>query len=198
MEFASRLRWIGIVAVFLLALILVGWGMYSIARSVFNANSDSSTTQSISDEDIFSVESAGEVVFRIEGPVVAADEHRSVKITVRPSTVTMTVFKNYGQEAIGTEGSLNSNASYRAFLSALAKEDVLSRQKGTDRDDDFAEEGFCATGRTYILELDNDVRRWSTSCSRDDGTVGFDMTAVLRLFERQVPEYRELIRGTGL
>ena len=198
MEFASRLRWIGIVFVFILSLILLGWGMYAIARNVFDANTDSSTTQSVTEEDIYSVESAGEVVFKIEGPTVAADEHRSAKITIRPNTVTMTVFKNYGQEAIETKGYLNSDASYSAFLSAIAQANVLAREKGTDMDDDYAEDGVCATGRTYILELDNDIRRWSTSCSRDHGTAGFSMGAVQRLFERQVPDYRDLTRGTGL
>jgi hypothetical protein len=198
MELASRLRWVIIIIVFLIVLILLGWGMYSIARSIFVANSDSSTTEMVSEEDIFSVESAGEVNFTVDGPVVAADEHRSVKITVRPSTVTITVFKNYGTEAIDTKGYLNSNAAYREFLSALAQENVLLREKGTDEDDDYAEDGVCSTGRTYILELDNDIRRWSTSCRGDLGTAGFNMTAVRRLFEKQVPDYREITRGTGL
>lgn len=198
MELASRLRWAAITLVFIVVLILLGWGLYAIARNVFVSNGDSSTTQSVSDDDIFSVESAGEVTFTVEGPVVAADEHRSTKITVRPSTVTMTVFKDYGTEAIDTKGYLNSNAAYREFLSALAQENVLLRERGTDIDDDFAEDGVCATGRTFILELDNDIRRWSTSCSRDEGTAGFSMSAVERLFERQVPDHRELTRGTGL
>lgn len=198
MEFASRLRWIGIVFAFLLVLVLLGWGMYSIARGIFNSNSDSADVSIVSQDDIYSVESAGEVTFQIDGPVVAADEHRSAIITVRPSTVTMTVYKNYGQEAIATKGYLNSNAAYREFLSALAQQDVVSREQGTDEDDDFAEEGVCATGKTYILELDTDIRRWDTSCRKDKGTAGFNMGAVQSLFKKQVPDYRELLRGTGL
>lgn len=200
MEFASRLRWILVSLVGVLAIVLIAWGLVSIARGVFAPRDDSAATtaESETDEPAYNVSTAGKARLIIDGPVVANEDQRSAVIEITPSAVNMTVYKSYGQIEVAKKSYVNTTASYRAFMSALENLDVTSRIEGTDSDTDTAEEGVCASGRRYIFELDDDLRRWSTSCSRKEGTAGFKMSEVRTLFQKQVPEYRELLRGTGL
>jgi hypothetical protein len=197
MEFASRLRWALVILTVVISLILVSWGMYSIARSLFNSESNDDTI-SIEQIDEYSVLSAGSVKYSVDGPVVANQEHDSYTIEVSQNVVSLKVFKSYGQTLVSEKSYKNTAPAYDNFLSALDNLNVTSRTKDTDTDDDYAEQGVCATGKRYIIELDNDVRRWSTSCSSKQGTAGVKMSSVRKLFQKQVPDYRDLVRGTGL
>lgn len=195
MEFASRLRWILVVTIFIIIVALLGWGLWSIASSIFRPE-----TTSVADngESSHVITSTSEAKFITDGRVVAREDHRYYEITVSSSTVTMKVFKGYGGETIAVKSYLNSAEAYNVFLSALDQMNVDARRTGTTSEDDYADQGVCPNGKRYIVELDNDVRRWATTCSRNDGTAGFSISPVRQLFQNQVPDYRELVRGTGL
>ena len=197
MELASRIRWIAVIAGGLLFLVLIGWALFAIAQSIFDSGSSNNISEVDSSQQI-TVETANAAFYSVDGPVVANSEHRSYTIEVNQNTVTMTVYSGYGANVIDQKSYLNTAESYETFLSALFNLDVTSRQRITDMSDDFAERGVCASGRRFIFELDNDLRRWSTSCSRDQGTAGFPMNNVASLFQNQVPDYRDLVSGTGL
>lgn len=193
MEFASRVRWIVIVAVFLIAIILIGWGLYSIARSLFNPLQQNGDSSQVESETISSVEQASTVRYIVDGPVVANKEHRSTEVTISRSVVSMKVYSQYGSKLVASKSYTNTDDAYEAFLAALEKLDVTDRVRGTDAEDDYNELGACAQGKRYILEIDTDIRRWSTSCRNVDGTAGFSMGAVRSLVEKQVPDFREIL-----
>lgn len=201
MEFASKLRWFLVITAFILFLILVGWGLYSIASSIFRSGVENSggsgsqqTTSSPEDTVLFSAQASIET----EGPVVAASEQFSYKIEVSSGVVSMRVYQAYGAKLFREKSYLNSPESYDAFLHALSTMNVTARREGSSPEDDFSETGICPTGRRYVFELDSSLRRWSTSCSAEQGTAGFSMGPVRSLFQRQVPDFSELVSGTGL
>lgn len=185
-----------ITAVFIIALILVGWGLFSIANNIFRGNdSDSSQLEPIND---FLVESTEVARFTVDGPVVANEKHRSYTIEVSKNLVVMKVYKSYGQVLLAEKSYTNTTAAYDAFLSALGNANTTALRKNASTEVDFADQGVCARGRKYIVELDGSVRRWSTSCGKKEGNAGFVMAPITELFRSQVPDARELTRGLGL
>lgn len=195
MELASRIRWILILIVGVLFLFLIGWGLFSIANNLFRGTGDRETAIT---EPAVDVASASTAIFTVEGPIVAAENHRSYTITVSQNVVNIKVLRNYGQNIVAERSYVNNAQSFESFLKALENLNVTARQRGTSADDDFKEIGVCPSGRRFIVELDNELRRWSTSCTAREGTAGFTMNQVRSLFDRQVPDLRELTRGTSL
>jgi len=198
MEFASRIRWILVVAVFAIALILVGWGLFSIASNLFK-RSDTNVTQLDPSTD-FLIESTKVAEYSVEGPIVANENHRSYTISVSENVVSMKTYRNYGQTLIEEKSYPNTTLAYKAFLSALGNANVTAVRQNTsiDADTTFEDKGVCATGRKYMVELDSSMRRWSTSCDSKQGNAGFTMGRVASLFQRQVPDFGKLSSGLGI
>lgn len=194
MEFISRLRWVIITLVLLFVLVFVGWGLSSIARSIFKGPSSSTSTT----PDDISIEDIETVKFTTDGPVVAGENHRSYTIQVSKAEVTMKVYANYGQKVLSMKSYPNTSLAYENFIASLRRNNALARASGTDTDDDYNEKGACSSGRRYILELGDSVRRWSTSCQAKQGTAAGSMSAIRTLFSKQVPDFRELTLGTNL
>jgi len=198
MEFASRLRWILVIAAGLIFLVLVGWGLFSIAKDVFNSSGSSSSPTSTGSSESFAVTDAKTARFTTQGPVVANQDYNSYTIEVSGNVVSMKVFKNYTLVLTKQVSYANNAEAYRTFLNAVEVQGVTDRKNNTDTEDDYEERGVCATGKRYIFELDSSIRRWSTSCDSKQGTANFSVSAVRSLFQKQVPEFSELVSGTGL
>lgn len=195
MEFASKIRWLLVIIVVVLLLVLIGWGLFSIASNIFRGVGGGDDITPVSS---YNVTSTATARFIVDGPVVANENHRSFEIEVAENVVSMTVYGSYGQRVIEEKSYRNTTESFDTFLSALENERVTDRFGDTDEEDDHEEIGVCPRGRRYIVELDSAVRRWSTSCRNSEGTAGFNMRSIRSLFEDQVPNYRDLVRGTGL
>ena len=197
MEFASKLKWILIIFILLFVLILVGWGLSAVARSVFNNSSDKDT--SIVEEPAeTSINGVSTVSYIVDGPVVASSLHRSYKIDVSSSVVRMRVFSDFGQKVISEKSYTNNETAYSNFVFSLERANATARFEGTDEEDDLAEQGVCPKGHRYILEIGDDIRRWTTSCDRTQGTAAGQMTTIRSLFIKQIPDFSTLIKDTGL
>ncbi len=194
MEMASRVRWILILFVTLLVIFFTGWGLYSVARRIFTSGNNSVETS----VNIYEVENTDEAKFISEGPVVSVEDHRSYEITVSQNVVMIKLLRGYGSAVITEKSYQNTESAYVTFLSALENLEVTNRNKDTDEEDDLNYAGVCPNGRTYVMNLDNEITRWSTSCARRQGTADFSMSAVKELFEKQIPDFRDVIRGTNL
>lgn len=196
MELASKMRWVIVVFVLLFVLILVGWGLSSVARNLLAGGGSSSveTTEFTGP----GVETASVVRYVVDGPIVASSEHRRYEIEVSENVVQMTLYSDYGQKAIAEKSYRNNSESFNTFLEALDKAGATARASGTSYEDDYNEKGACPTGLRYIIEVDDSVRRWTTSCDRKDGTAGGKMTTMRGLFSKQVPDFTDLLKGTVL
>jgi Na+-transporting methylmalonyl-CoA/oxaloacetate decarboxylase gamma subunit len=197
MEFASKLRWILVIFILLFVLIFVGWGLSAVARNVFN-RSDTATTETVEDTNVSQQEGVSVARYKVDGPVVASADHRSYSIEVTQNVVTMRVYSDYGQKILNEKSYLNNSDSYDAFIQSLEKADAAARYAGTDEDDDNADQGVCPEGRRYILEIGDDIRRWTTSCDRKQGTAAGKMTTLRTLFAKQIPDFEEMVKGTSL
>jgi Na+-transporting methylmalonyl-CoA/oxaloacetate decarboxylase gamma subunit len=194
MDFTSRLKWIIVAFVLLFVLVFVGWGLSAIARSIFNTGSSTPTVQ----VEGINVEDVDTVRFIVEGPIVASNDHHSYVIEATSNVVSMTVYSNYGHTVFRQKSYVNNAEAYDSLVQALEKANVTSRIKNTDTEDDFNEKGACPAGRRYIIELGDEERRWSTSCPTIKGTAGGNMITIRSLFNKQIPDYNDLVKDTAL
>lgn len=197
MEFASRLRWILVIAVSIIALLLVVWGLFTIASNLFRGDESQEDTVQI-DSDRSLVESTAVAFYKVEGPIVANENQRSYTIAVSANTVTMKTYSNFGKTLIGEISYQNTPVAYASFLSALANADVTALQRNASTEFTFEDQGVCATGRKFFVELDTNIFRWSTSCGTRTGNAGFKMSPVSTLFQRQVPDFNQMTNGLGI
>jgi Na+-transporting methylmalonyl-CoA/oxaloacetate decarboxylase gamma subunit len=196
MEFTSKLRWILVVFVLLFFLIFIGWGLSAIARSVFNRNSANQATVETTENT--SLEGIRVARYIVDGPVVASVDHRKYVIEVSPSVVMMRVYSDYGQKVVAEKSYSNNPEAFDAFMKSLEGANATARYANTDEDDDIADTGICPDGRRFIVELGNDIRRWTTSCDRKQGTAAGKMTTMRKLFAKQIPDFDALVKNTEL
>lgn len=199
MEFVSKLRWVIVILIILVVLAIAGWGLASIARNL--VGSDNDKTEVATDPTSLTEQSAtnASVVRYTEiGPIVSGAEHRSYTIEVTRSVVMMRVYSDYGQKVVAEKSYKNDERAFEYFVEALDKQRASARIKATTEADDFDDIGACPTGRVHIVEIDDTVRRWRASCNNVNGTAGGNMSAIRILFSGQVPDFKELIKGTDL
>ena len=143
--------------------------------------------------------SASAAQLEIDGPVVANQDHQSMKIEVDADTVTATVYKGYENSVERSQTFSNTQEAYEVFLRALQYDGFTLYNTNTPTD----ERGYCPQGNRYIMTFKNngsDVRRtWTTSCgSTIKGTYAGTLTPVTSLFKQQVPNYNTFTRGVNL
>ena len=198
MEFKSRIRWIVVIAVSIIVLILVTWGLFTIASNIFRGNDDEAGDIVQLDADSSTVQTTAVAAYRVTGPIVANEDQRSYTIVVSANTVTMKTFSNFDKTLIAEKSYANTPIAYESFLSALTNANVTALQRNASTEFTFEDQGVCAKGRKFFVELDASIFRWSTSCGNREGNAGFSMPPVSSLFQRQVPDFGELTRGLGL
>jgi Na+-transporting methylmalonyl-CoA/oxaloacetate decarboxylase gamma subunit len=196
MELASKMRWVLVVFVMLFVLIFIGWGLSAIARSVFNRGNGSQTA--VEQDEASDLEGVRVVTYIVDGPIVASSDHRRYEIEVSPNVVMMRLYSDYGQKVVTEKSYKNNSESYSAFISALEQANASARYVGTTESDDEADNGICPDGRRYIIELGTDIRRWTTSCDRKQGTAAGKMTTMRKLFAKQIPDFDDVVKGTVL
>lgn len=132
------------------------------------------------------------------GEINSQREHRQISVTVGRDSVVATILRGYNGEVLRQRRYANTEASYRAFLSALKTAQFTNTQ--TTLNSNWL--GACPTGMRYYFSLASSTERvvesWTTSCSRKEGTFSGDFSEVQRLFRNQVPDYSELTRGVDL
>lgn len=198
MEFASRLRWILVIAVTIIALILIVWGLFTIASNIFRGNGDDETNTIQIEEDRSTVQATAVAAYKVTGPIVANEDQRSYTIVVSANTVTMKTFGSFGKTLIAEKSYTNTPIAFESFLSALANANVTALQRNASTEFTFEDQGVCARGRKFFVELDTNIFRWSTSCGKNEGNAGFNMSPVSTLFQRQVPDFSTLTSGLRL
>ncbi|HUS25801.1 MAG TPA: hypothetical protein VMY99_00440 [Nevskiaceae bacterium] len=132
------------------------------------------------------------VQLTIDGPVVAEDLHRGVRITVGGSENRLEIYQGYQNNVIQSKTYANNEQAYGVFLRALQ---LASFNKG-NAEGPADERGVCATGSRYIYEIidgNTDVQRyWSTSCGGQGNFQG-SPAPIRNLFSKQIPDYGPIL-----
>lgn len=130
-----------------------------------------------------------------QGKVVGPEEHRQVRIAVSSSERRIEILKGYDQAVERSQTFPNTPESYDRFMRSLV-EVGFSRQRDAERTD---YRGICPLGKRFIYTLNSgksdELFLWSTSCSRKEGTFGGNSGIVQKLFQHQIPDYNDFVRG---
>ena len=139
------------------------------------------------------------VRFTIVGKTNAPEDHREIRFTITQTARRAEILKGYDGEVIKTLSLPNTPSSYQEFLYAIEAEGyTLERSEPTITD----VRGQCSDGKKYLYtsRLNGVVTTdlWSVSCSRKPGTFGGDRNGIVKLFERQFPDFNDFDRGVRL
>jgi hypothetical protein len=95
----------------------------------------------------------------------------------------------------------NNLHAYEAFAYALDHADMaatprkLSASAGEER-------GTCATGRHYTFDIidngDQTLHLWTTTCNASRGTLTASANDLRALFDAQIPDLNDVLRGSSL
>ncbi|MGH7195876.1 MAG: hypothetical protein ACREGA_03810 [Candidatus Saccharimonadales bacterium] len=126
----------------------------------------------------------------IDGPVVANQNHREIKINVADDQTEISVLKGYQNTLLKTKTYPNNSSAYGVFLRAL---DFAGFTKGVNNSQLADYRGRCASGTTYIYQIINasgnrTQQYWANTCA-GKGTFKGAATSITNLFEAQVPDY---------
>jgi hypothetical protein len=134
----------------------------------------------------------------IDGPVVANDQHKAVRITIGRDQNQVEVIQGYQGDVMSSQQYDNNQAAYTVFLKALQLQGYTNGDPDPARAD---ERGFCPQSKRYIYEIVSPggatvQRYWSSECKV--GTFRGNGILIRNLFRLQIPDYQRQIRGTGL
>ena len=144
-----------------------------------------------------------EVRMRVEGKVIAEQEHTAYQITVGRSAIRLETFRGYDSPATETRTYNNTQEGYANFLRAL---DFAGYMKGDAKANEALKDdkGACAIGRRFIFEVVSgsavNQRYWSSNCRAFRGTYQGNSEETKRLFDRQVPmaDFNKLVNSLNL
>jgi hypothetical protein len=135
----------------------------------------------------------------IDGPVVADQNHKMLKINVSQERSELTIYNGYEQNVVSTQTFPNNPTSYAIFLQSLQHANfTLHDTKGP-----YDERGYCPQGERYILTFINngvDMRRsWISTCGNNvPSTFKGNLSTVLFLMKGQIPNYTQLTQNVQL
>ncbi len=140
------------------------------------------------------------VSFTTDGIVNADELHRSIRITVSNSQMSLDVLQGYNPQVIQSKTFLNNQEAYSVFLKAINNSGFLLKLKNSKSPAD--ERGQCPLGFRYILDLNQDgndlSRTWASSCGSKLATSGATLTSIQALFQDQIPNYENLVGQVNL
>ncbi len=144
-------------------------------------------------------DTSAEVRLTMDGKINAREDHRVIQIFVGKDYRSIQIFDGYQGSVLRQESYLNDRDAYNSFLAALQNEGyTLSRAapRGIDP------LGVCPLGQRYRYDIIDGTETkqslWNTSCSKSGGTFAGRGSNVRRLFQAQIPNYRELTKEVRL
>lgn len=167
---------------------------------VFRGGSKTSTPATSSTINLTSYAQTDSVLkVTIEGPQIATENHRAIRITVGRDIREVEVLKGYNEEVLRSNVYSNDQAAFDEFIRGVNLAGFIKANKASAQTD---ERGFCATGMRYIYELDNGsqhiTRLWSDSCGDKQATFAGTGPLIRQLFEAQIPDYLKLTGDVSL
>jgi len=154
------------------------------------ASSETTTDQTTLQDYIDSEASA---ILIKDGEITDREEHYRIEIEVTPTERELRVVQGYANNVILRKQFKNTFSAYEAFMSAVNFEGILETKEAAYPSVD----GVCPTGERHIYKIDvsgvdDDLESWSSTCSSRHGSFAGDRAGVRKLFEKQIPEYRDL------
>lgn len=133
----------------------------------------------------------------VSGRVNIDQEHRSASVVIGRTSNSIELVGGYQGNVLSSKTYASNESAYATFLRAL---DLQGYTKGNDNPKLEDSRGQCPNGKVYSFQIITGSATvqdfWTTSCG--GGTFRGNTNVVRTLFREQIPDYREIVRGTGL
>ena len=140
---------------------------------------------------------SADVKMVIDGPITAPQTHNSVVVTVSQSDIDFQLIQGYDGDVISSKIFNNSQNSFYNFLAAIYYAGYSDGGKVNYTTD----AGLCALGERYDFYLTENGQNlqhyWATSCGGPKSYDG-NLAQTLTLFQRQVPNYGQLLNNANI
>ena len=132
------------------------------------------------------------------GRLVGEDRRRAIRLSVSQTERRVEILTGYDEAVERAQTFPNTPSAFEAFLAALDQAGFDVKRKTSIKD----ERGVCPLGKRYVYQLkeysQDLLSSWNTSCGGKIGTFNGSDSIVRKLFEQQVPNYNDQIRGVDL
>jgi hypothetical protein len=139
-----------------------------------------------------------EVKFVTQGRIVGNETYREIRITVTRSSRVLEVVEGYENTVTSRTVFPNNENAFHTFLSALSDAGFTSSKVYRGG---LAPQGTCPTGKRYWYQIIDGVTfqqsLWGNSCNAS-GTFNGRKSTISWLFQNQIPDYNNLIKGVKL
>lgn len=163
-----------------------------------SAEPASTTTLSQQAETLDYINSDSKVSVLVDGRIVSNEEHRAVRITVSETQRKIEVLEGYDLKVQKSQTLSNNHQAYEAFMHALHYEGFTSERPTIYED----QEGICPRTTRTVFRLEENGRviqnLWESSCAGSKGPFDGNKRNVVSLFQKQIPEYSDFVKGVKL
>lgn len=190
-----QIRRVIIVIVAVLLLVLIVSQVAKVFRNITGDSSGLVQTASVIDVKEYANPDS-KIYFTYDGSIIAPEDHRLIKFTISADQRIIEIMRGYDGVVINRKSYPNTLKSYETFIRAIDYEGF-----DTDKSNNLGndERGICPSGTRQVYELFNNhesvFKTWSVSCSKKLGTFDGDSRSILKLFQKQIPDYSELTKG---
>ncbi len=136
----------------------------------------------------------------VRGPIVADESFRSYRITISPDSRIMRTHEGYLEGQLETLEFGNNIRAYEEFVHALDKRKMMDGRTLTEEFNDLR--GICASNKIYEFETlvngETVKKLWTSDCDGSKGSALANVSEILDMFLKQIPEGRKTASGVGL
>lgn len=199
---SSFSRFVPILLVIIITIVAIA-AVITIGRSIFGGGETKEQQASPVNTDKEALLSTAEnraVRLTVRGPIVSDEAFRSYQITIAPNSRNMTTYNGYLDKPIDSKQLANNVKAYEELVYALEKRKMIDGKQLTDEQNDLR--GICATGKVYKFEtlLSGQATKtlWTSDCSGSKGSANANVSEVVDMFIKQIPDGGKLATSVGL
>lgn len=174
-----------LIAIFIVVAIVIA-GAISAARALFFSGDGSNQIIDRSQTVLLDTTGNNSVSMQLRGPIVAQENHVGYRLTVSPTSRTLTVYRGYNGEVVDSVVLSNTKEAYEQFVFALNRADYSKGSELTGERNDTR--GICSSGRVFYFSINENLKPvktlWTTSC-RENGSFKGDLNVTRSLFVNQ-------------
>ena len=198
----SLSRFIPILLVIVITIVAVA-AVIAIGRSLLGGGSQVADPVGPIDEGrtaLLTTDVSRSVRITVRGPIVADESFRSYRVVVSPESRVMTTYEGYLEREIDSRNFTNNVRAYEEFVHALDKRKMMDGRTLTDEQNDLR--GICASNKLYEFETlvngETVKKLWTSDCDGSKGSALANVSEILDMFLKQIPEGNRMAREVGL
>lgn len=195
----NRTRIIPIILIFLVIVVAIV-ALVSLGRVVFGGGTSTKVAVDEGRQALLNTDAGSSVRMTVRGRIVADENFRSYRITIDPSSRTLSTYSGYIDQVIDSIQLTNNTPAYEQFVHALDRANMMRGTQLSDEQNDTR--GVCATGNVFEFEVlsggETVKKLWTSSCDSSPGSLKAATSQLRSLFIAQIPNGQQALNKINL